>query len=266
MKIEKAEVCVCVNGRPVQEYVHEGKMFIEGRKSSEFTIKIRNRRANERMLFVPSVDGLSTMTGKEANIRTSGGYVLGPQESVDIPGWMLDDESVAKFIFNKKGKSYATKMGKPTNVGVIGVGVFHEKPQPRSILRSRGNGGMSTGSSSFIGEDSDDSGAVLDCMFSSSSQMSIDPSPDIRQRRISETKKKMVAQDLGTGFGDKSEFKTTTTIFEKASEDPQQVFEIRYDSRQALRKRGIDFEQRPVVAEPNPFPGQGCQPPDGWVG
>jgi hypothetical protein len=56
--------------------------------------------------------------------------------------------------------------------------------------------------------------------------------------------------------------------FERASETPDEVLEIRYDDRKGLREAGVDLDQRPQVTdEPNAFPGnKNCQPPPGWNG
>jgi hypothetical protein len=116
---------VRVHGRKVRELQHEGETWIEGRKGSDFTIRIRNTSYN-RILAVPSIDGLSVMDGEEASFDSSG-YVISGQSHLDIPGWRLNNDEVAKFRFGKSAKSYAAKKGKALNVGVIGVAVFEEK-------------------------------------------------------------------------------------------------------------------------------------------
>jgi hypothetical protein len=154
---------VRVHGKAVREFQHDGKIYIEGRKGSEFTLRFRNK-TGKRLLAVPSVDGLSVMDGENASFN-SGGYILDPYEFMDVPGWRLDDESVAKFIFHKKGKSYAAKKGKPRNVGVIGVAAFLEKETSSFILRKCSLGNPS--SSSFVGTAT---GTRLDSFLSHSGQ------------------------------------------------------------------------------------------------
>jgi hypothetical protein len=76
-----------------------------------------------------------------------------------------------------------------------------------------------------------------------------------------------VENSIGTGFGDKSSHEVRSVPFTQESNKPNEELAINYDSRQGLRKRGVDLDQRPKVGEPNPFPGnRGCQPPDGWTG
>lgn len=118
---------VLVRGRPVREFTHtDGKTYVEGRKGSHFELKITNNHFTD-VLAVPSIDGLSVMDGEEAGSDSSG-YIIGGFQSITIPGWRLDNDEVAKFLFRNKKKGYAGKMGKGGNEGVVGVMFFHKKP------------------------------------------------------------------------------------------------------------------------------------------
>lgn len=123
------EINVLVLGRPVQKYFHDNKVYIEARKGSEYTIQLVNK-GYKRLLANVTVDGLSVMDGKEGDLTKQTGYVVGAWSTVTIPGWRLDNNSVAAFKFGESGGSYAAKIGKPRNVGVIGVAVFEEKQTP----------------------------------------------------------------------------------------------------------------------------------------
>jgi len=260
-----------VHGNTVREYQHDGKIWVEGRKGSEFDIRLKNM-SPERVLVVGSVDGLSIMDGKTASYD-SGGYILRPLEFITIPGWRLSDDEVAKFFFSKSGQSYAAKMDKPRDIGVIGFAMFKERPQPVTVMHSsrgysKGPGGMSCNFDMSM--DSHNYSASLDPQANAAGDWSVGEverggTPrGVRQRVIRQTAK----QELGTGFGERVSNRVTTVPFEKASNTPEEVLEIRYDSRQGLQKRGVDLDQRPAVTgEPNAFPGsKGCQPPPGWNG
>ena len=134
------EAHVLVNGRPVTEVTHNGDTYIEGRKGSKFTLRVRNN-SWKRILVVPSVDGRNVLDGEPCGIE-SRGYVIGARETLDIPGWTLpnqdpgkeDSDSVGRFIFRAQGapdgsrrQTYAEAMGDPDNQGVIGFMVFKEK-------------------------------------------------------------------------------------------------------------------------------------------
>lgn len=117
---------VLVHGHPVKTYqALDGKICIEGRMGSPYTLRIHND-SGARVLFIPSVDGLSAINGKRANAHSSG-YVVEPRQYVDVKGWRISLEQVAQFLFGKIDAAYAAQMDKPDNVGVIGVMVFREK-------------------------------------------------------------------------------------------------------------------------------------------
>ena len=125
MKRNSVELQVLVRGKSVTEFRHQGKTFVEGREGSEFELRVKNN-LGQRVLIVPSVDGLSVMDGQEASSESQG-YVLNPWQEMLIPGWRLDNDEVAKFIFEDMKASYAEQIGKGSNRGVIGLKAFVEK-------------------------------------------------------------------------------------------------------------------------------------------
>jgi len=298
MKTDKYELSVLVHGKPVREYEHEGRIYIEGRKGTDYTIRIKNK-THGRILAVISVDGLSIMDGKDASIEDSG-YVLGPKQTLNIPGWALNDNEVAKFRFGKSGNAYAAKMGKPRNIGVIGCAVFTEQVSwnPSYTLtytsgdpHVRYGMGQSTGSplpplgqntcdsdpnvvklsstsggfhpdSAQVGEVS--CNAVLDSCFVNQVQVEPSGAPAPRQA-MRKTAGPEVKSEIGTEFGKRQTFRVNTTSFNR-NPVVDQMFEVTYDSREGLQNRGVDLRKKPVVGRPDPFPGDHCKPPEGWVG
>jgi len=104
------EVEVLVNGRPVKEYSHEFRTYIEGKQKTTFSLRLKNN-SSVRKLFVPSIDGLSVMDGKECSFDSSG-YIVGPYSSITIDGWRTSDSEVAQFYFSDAKSSYRKRMGK----------------------------------------------------------------------------------------------------------------------------------------------------------
>ena len=58
MKSSLYEMTLLVDGKPIHEYHHEGRVFVEGRSGSEYKIRIKNN-SSTRACFVVSVDGLT---------------------------------------------------------------------------------------------------------------------------------------------------------------------------------------------------------------
>lgn len=227
MRHDPYEIEVLVHGRPAREYPLNGDIWLEGRLGSEFTLRFRNSTAR-RVEVVLSIDGLSVMNGQTAS-KDDRGYIVGPYQTADIPGWRLNDREVAKFFFGKLDEAYASKMGKPQNIGVIGAAVFTERqsmPLSTPVFR----GGATRGG----GE-----------MFSMTTKGGV-----------------------GTGFGDRAEHQVSRTTFVRASQVPAAQFALRYETAEELTARGIVVGgPHDRVAQAQPFPADaGCQPPVDWRG
>ena len=124
------QVNVLVNGSRCKQYNHNGKLFVEAKQGSEYSIEIKNDTW-QRILAVCSVDGLDILNGKTAT-ENGNGYVINGYGSLKADGFRVSDNQVAKFLFDYKGGSYAASKedGSERNVGVIGVRIFTEKVKP----------------------------------------------------------------------------------------------------------------------------------------
>jgi hypothetical protein len=125
------ELQVLVGGHSIREYGYQGKTYVEGRRGQNFTLKFRNNACN-RVLIVPSIDGICTVDGKPATAQ-SRGYVVAGYSTTEIKGWKTSLEDTAEFIFTDKGRSYAGQVASDVNSGAIGVLVLAEKTKPVSF-------------------------------------------------------------------------------------------------------------------------------------
>ena len=143
------EACILVNGKPVTEVVHNGQTYIEGRKKTTYELYFRNN-SHMQVLVVPSVDGMSAIDGKSAG-KQSPGYVVDPWSELTIPGWTVNGQEAAEFVFHAQGaywsdeQTYAEEIeADSSNQGAIGFMVFHRKVRIRKSytsnrLKSRGH-------------------------------------------------------------------------------------------------------------------------------
>ena len=270
---------VLVNGKPITKYYHEGKLYVEGRQKTDYSIRFRNH-TGDRVLAVITVDGLSVMDGEEASYK-SGGYVVGPFESVTVKGWRISDEEVAKFTFGAKKNSFAAKSGTPHNTGVIGVAVFKEfakeytqpvvtwtnipdgyryiykdtyRPDPFDLPPNwtvTSTAGDKIPGINFV------SGTSVkinpDCVVTtttSAAPVSVDASE--------------VYGSLGTEFG-KAEKDEVVDVDFTPQTFPVEVMQIYYDSKQGLIERGVKLTRIRHIARAFPKEGKFCSPPKGWV-
>lgn len=274
---------ILIGNKPIDEYYHESHTYVEGRKGSEYTIRLKNH-SDSRACFVVSVDGLSILNGQEAG-NDSPGYVVDARKTLDVACYKVDDATGARFTFGGKDKSYSAEVGKGTdNVGVIAALVFQEKARPPlyyplcyplhvphpypytpwhhrygTSIASNSGGGWNTSIGTF------NSNSVR------TQSNSTCAAPDSAGRGIApEVEVKTIGggvdfeqEALGTSFGRSMDWRTQTVAFERASDYPNATIVLFYDNKKNLERRGIEFKKK-VPPLPNPFPGNGCPVPGGW--
>jgi hypothetical protein len=227
--IDRAGVLV-----PAREFAHNAKTYIEGENGLRYVIRVRNLTA-ARIEGVLTVDGLDTRSGKDGSLVNRGMIIEG-FTSYDFDGFRLNEREVAAFRFGGADASYAAQMGKPSNVGVIGLAIFQEfvPPPPSMEYRDRVPAAPRAEAAS---------------VRPSAPPTGVSPAP------------------LGTSFGERRESIVRSTTFVRATKDPAALIALRYESRVGLRALGIAVDAIDRDAA-NPFPADagGCPPPPGWKG
>ncbi len=228
-------------GRILPVYWHAGERHIAGEPGHEYEIRILNRGYG-RVLAVTSVDGVNVITGHTASPAQSG-YVLDPDGSVEIDGWRKSMAEVAAFYFTSLPDSYAARTGRPDNVGVIGVALFCEKVDYPAPLYRQSAAEPDAASSAPAEERESASGARA--------------RSDAPQSKSSTFGRLADDSRLGTGHGQRRDSGATYVNFQRASEEPESVIRIYYDSKRNLMARGIIPKPRHRYAykTPDAFPG-----------
>lgn len=272
---------VLVNGRACKEYAQGGRTYVEAKKGSTFTIKFRNN-SSERVLFVPTVDGLSVMNGKDGSYKSSG-YIVRAHSSVNVDGWRKTDKDVAEFYFTNPEDSYRKRMKKGSNLGTIGVAVFKEKEKPKPIVIKEyipmpcnhfhgcnctwqhnhyfGNNTISltNGTAGITGANNQSTWTATtgNQMLSVSNNTSANYSIQTSSVQASAAN---IAQDLGTGWGKIKESEVVSVEFERAA-TPTSTMTVYYNSRERLEEAGVTFKEATYI-DRNPFPGEFCEAPE----
>ncbi|RZA15268.1 MAG: hypothetical protein EOP93_17210 [Lysobacteraceae bacterium] len=197
-------------GQVLPGYPHRGQQWIAGAPGHRYSVRLANI-SGERVLVVLSVDGVNAVTGQTAS-PSQGGYVLEPWETADIAGWRKSLDDIAQFVFTDLPDSYAARTGRPDNVGVVGIAVFGERrpvysqpdpPPPVAMDRAQSKAAAPAASA--------DGMAAREAM----------------------------PQRLGTGHGQREWAPVGQTEFVRASRQPRQVSQVRYDDADALVAMGI---------------------------
>ncbi|MGJ3703499.1 hypothetical protein [Variovorax sp. AFSI2.2] len=122
---------------PMQRARRSADMFrLAGIEGARYTLRFRNL-SDRSYEVIATVDGLDVLNGKPGSLR-NGGYVLRPQQVLDIEGFRKSQSEVAAFRFAAPGRAYAanTEAGDVRNIGVIGAALF-ELEQPEAPRRPR---------------------------------------------------------------------------------------------------------------------------------
>lgn len=233
-------------GETLRTYSHHGKVYVAGTPGHRYSVRMVNRTRG-RVLTVLSVDGVNAITGETAGTNQSG-YVLSPWESAEIAGWRKSDDEIAQFNFTSLPESYASRTGRPANVGVIGVAVFTERvSREREYDYSRSEAPAPPASSANEG------------LAGRAQEPASDAAKSVAQPAPREVEKSRAAgaiakdERLGTGHGAREYSHIDTTTFERATSWPAEQVAIYYDSYRNLVAQGII--ERPIARqEPQPFP------------
>lgn len=222
-------------GRWLSPIAYRGQRWVPGVPGHRYAVRLTNT-SGERVLVVLSVDGVNAVSGETAD-ASQGGYVLGPWESAEIDGWRKSLDEVAQFVFTDLADAYATRTGRPDNVGVIGIAVFREAP-PAVVTESP--------------------------MAREEARTAAPSAPADSANQAADAA--VARQHIGTGHGERQWAPVAQTGFERATRQPEQVTQLRYDDVDTLVARGIlrrgngDWRRR----EPSAFPGSFVpDPPNG---
>ena len=259
---------VDVIDRDVGDTLHvwrdHGRPVVAGRPGSRYAVRLVNN-SGERVLAVLAIDGVNVVSGETASVNQRG-YVLGPYQRTEIIGWRKSDNDVAAFEFTALADSYAARTGRPQDVGVIGVAVFREAPHldvssemavpppvpaPRPLPAPRLDYGAMSKAAPATTAPADSNPAAADAAAEPEARRSRDTLGAVAAGRAQPP---VLAERLGTGHGSRETSVSYVTTFQRASSQPAQRIEIRYDSQDNLVAAGIIAPPRYANTAPHSFP------------
>lgn len=188
-------------------YRWRSMQFVPGVLGEPYSLRLTNR-TGQRVMVVLAVDGINVLSGKNAAARPwDGGYVLGPWETAEVPGWRKSMHEVAQFYFTRPSNSYAGQTGRRGQVGVIGAAVFEEAfVQPRVYDRAAQPMGA--------------------------------PAP-----AGAPAMERQSSRSAGTGHGVSEWSPVDATSFRARSNTPRETIRIDYDTPEGLEARGIRLDR-----------------------
>ena len=259
---------VLVNGRPVKKYFdRNGQIWIEGRKGTAFTLKVKNNDYG-RVLGIVSVDGLNVIDGKHTPLEESRGYVLNSHSNINIPGWKVSDFEVKEFYFTLNGEdSYVRKIGADDrNIGVIAAAVYKELvkwPTYTTTYTTTGTCNSWDGKIDMTNMGVENLSGTVN-VFNASSVPPVGSNLSTNENsgylRSSgkvglggpcPTSKLELYEKVSVGSGERMVFRTNTVDFERGNYEGQIL--IYYDTWEGLKDKGVLKDNNNYRQRPEPF-------------
>jgi hypothetical protein len=209
-------------GKTLTAHLYRGEYWVAGRPGARYAVNVRSQH-HGRVLAVTSVDGINVITGGNAAFNQTG-YIYDPWQGYDIAGWRKSSQEIAAFTFTSIPRSYAARTGRPQNVGIIGVALFRERPEP------------------MVAQPMYEQSAVADAGASA---------PSASENRSARSKS---TEGLGTGHGRREFSEVRHVDFEREQSQPNEIIRIRYDSYDNLVALGVIRRTPTPRYAPQPFP------------
>ena len=127
------DVQVLVEGRPLEEYAARGRRYVEALRGSEYELRIRNPLP-VRVAVALSVDGLNTIDARRTTRWDASKWVIEPYQTITIGGWQMSTERARRFYFTTERDSYAAKLGRPSDLGMISAAFFRERRRTPAVV------------------------------------------------------------------------------------------------------------------------------------
>jgi hypothetical protein len=241
IRYEPFEVEVLVNGSPLEEYQARGRVYVEALSGAEYALRIHNPLP-VRVAVALSVDGLNTIDARHTTAHDASKWVIQPYGTITVTGWQMSRTHARRFYFTSERDSYANKLGRAEDLGVISAVFFRERagygeiapPSPRPMEESERRG---------------ESEKKSERAPSQSPQSASSAGAGQARERAAAPKyddDEYAATGIGRAVG--NDVRWVNLDLER---EPSAEVTMRYEYRPALVRLGI--LPRPVVVEPDPL-------------
>ena len=126
-------VDVLINGAPAEKLYGRGRSYVEAAEGAEYELRVRNPLP-VRVAVALSVDGLNTIDARRTSSWDAKKWVIEPYGTIRIGGWQMSTERARKFYFTNERDSYAARLGRASDLGVI-TAVFYRETAPAVTYR-----------------------------------------------------------------------------------------------------------------------------------
>ncbi|HJR08511.1 MAG TPA: hypothetical protein VJ842_14715 [Pyrinomonadaceae bacterium] len=136
---------VLAGGGAREKYPARGRVYVEAVEGEEYALRLTNPLP-VRVAVALSVDGLNTIDARRTTARDASKWVIPPYGSITVSGWQMSSTRARRFYFTNERDSYANKLGRASDMGVITAVFYRERrerveimptPRPRPLESER---------------------------------------------------------------------------------------------------------------------------------
>ena len=120
------DVEVLVGGSPLEALYGRGRRYVEAREGAEYEVVVRNPLP-VRVAVALSVDGLNSIDARHSSSWDASKWVIEPYGTMRISGWQMSSSRARRFYFTTERDSYASKLGRASDLGVITAVFYREQ-------------------------------------------------------------------------------------------------------------------------------------------
>jgi hypothetical protein len=113
-----------------------GERRLEVVPGTEFELRLTNPLA-DRVAVAVSVDGLNVIDARHTTAWDASKWVIHPHGTLTISGWQVGAERARRFYFTTGRDAYATRIGRPGDLGVISAVFYRERYPGAEIIPHR---------------------------------------------------------------------------------------------------------------------------------
>lgn len=125
---------VLAGGGAREKYPARGRVYVEAIEGEEYALRLSNPLP-VRVAVALSVDGLNTIDARRTTAREASKWVIPPYGSITVSGWQMSSTRARRFYFTNERDSYANRIGRATDLGVITAVFFRERRERTEIMR-----------------------------------------------------------------------------------------------------------------------------------
>ncbi len=217
---------VLVAGRPLEVFHARGRRYVEALEGEEYVLRVRNPLP-VRVAVALSVDGLNTIDARRTSSWHASKWVIGPHQTIHVSGWQMSSNRARRFYFTTERDSYAARLGRAMDLGVITAVFYREQPSGGVVTPApREEDSRVEPLSRPRGGESKQSGRGIDWGAARPSRPSPAPPP------------RPDDEHAATGIG-RSVQHDVTWVDMRLEQRPAAEFSVRYEYRDALLRLGV---------------------------